>query len=102
MSREQGSALHTMDTLVKYTMSEEAAKKVYERFVEMARDGESASYLDCVVFDAALDALGTEQEYYGYSDEEWAEIRNERDRVEKTFGKVRVIDITDTWKEVLS
>lgn len=97
-----GSNIETMDTLVKYTMSREAAEQVKKRFVDMAASGEAISYMDCVMFDAALDVLGEEQAYYGIGDDEWDEMLKARREAEKRYKTVRTIDVTDTWREVLS
>lgn len=97
-----GSNIETMDTLVKYTMSREAAEQVKRRFVDMSARGEGISYMDCVLFDAALDVLGEEQEYYGIGDDEWQETLKTRREAEKRYKTVRTIDVTDTWREVLS
>jgi hypothetical protein len=97
-----GSNIETMDTLVKYTMSREAAGQVKKRFVDMSARGEAISYMDCVLFDAALDVLGEEQEYYGIGDDEWQETLKARRENEKRYKTVRTIDVTDTWKEVLA
>lgn len=96
-----GSNIETMDTLVKYTMSREAAEQVKSRFVEMGIRGEPVSYMDCVLFDAALEVLGEEQAYYGMSDDEWQETLRKRAEGEKRFKTVKTIDVTDTWREVL-
>jgi len=93
--------VHTQDTLIRYTMNAEAAEKVKTAFVDMSASGESLSYMDCVLFDAALDVLGIEQEYYGYGDDEWAEIQKGRKDAESRFGTVRTVDVSDTWKEIL-
>lgn len=97
-----GANVETMDTLIKYTMSAETAAKVKARFIDMGVRGESVSYLDCVLFDAALDVLGEEQQYYGLSDEEWQETLRSRAETEKRYKTVRTIDVTDTWQEVLA
>ena len=94
-------SVHTLDVLVKYTMSREVAETVKERFIDMGIAGKSQSYMDCVLFDAALDVLGEEQDYYGIGDEEWREIQEQRKKADKAFGQIKVIDVTDTWKEVL-
>ena len=97
-----GTSIETMDTLVKYTMSKTAAGLVKQRFMEMVKHGESVSYMDCVLFDSALEVLGEEQEYYGYADDEWAEMTKSRKEAEKRFHAVKTVDVTDTWREVLS
>lgn len=97
-----GSEIRTQDTLIRYTMSKSVAEKIKNRFIEMSTDGESPSYLDCVVFDEALSILGEFQQYYGYTDAEMEEVRKAQRVADETFGAVKVIDITDTWKEVLS
>ena len=93
--------VHTLDVLVKYTMSRTVAETVKRRFIDMGIAGASQSYMDCVLFDAALAVLGEEQAYYGLSDEEWKDIQTQRKKADAAFGKIKVIDITDTWKEVL-
>lgn len=93
--------VHTLDVLVKYTMSRKTAEQVMKRFIDMGIAGQSQSYMDCVLFDAALDVLGEEQAYYGLSDEEWKNIQEQRKKADATFGQIKVIDVTDTWKEVL-
>lgn len=93
--------VHTLDVLIKYTMSRDVAETVKQRFIDMGIAGKSQSYMDCVLFDAALDVLGEEQAYYGIGDEEWKEIQEQRQKADKAFGQVKVIDVTDTWKEVL-
>lgn len=93
--------VHTLNILVKYTMSRALARTVKQRFIDMCIAGKSQSYMDCVLFDAALDVLGEEQAYYGIEDEEWKEISEQRQKADKAFGQVKVIDVTDTWKEVL-
>lgn len=97
-----GTKIETMDTLIKYTMSKEAAELVKQRFIELGANGESVSYMDCVLFDTALEVLGEEQAYYGYADDEWREMMRVRLDGEKRFKVVRTIDVTDTWREVLS
>ena len=97
----EGSEIETMDTLIKYTMSEDAARQIKERFIDMGIRGEGVSYMDCVLFDSALEVLGEEQEYYGLSDEEWQENLKRRKASEARFKKIRTIDVTDTWREVL-
>ena len=93
--------VHTLDVLIKYTMARDVAETVKQRFIDMGIAGKSQSYMDCVLFDAALDVLGEEQAYYGIGDEEWKEIQEQRQKADKAFGQVKVIDVTDTWKEVL-
>lgn len=97
-----GSGIGTLSVLVKYTMSKEVAELVKNRFEEMGFNDESVSYLDCVLFDAALEVLGIEQEYYGIGDEDWQATLADRAAAEKRYNEVKVIDVTDTWKEVLS
>ena len=97
-----GSNIETLDTLVKYTMSKEAAEQVKKRFVDIAASGAGVSYMDCIMFDAALDVLGEEQAYYGIGDDEWNEMLKARRENERRYKTVRTIDVTDTWKEVLS
>lgn len=97
-----GTEVKTLDTLILYTMSKEVAEKVKDRFTEMGINGEDPSYLDCVIFDAALEVLGIEQAYYGISDSEWEDIVRQRKIGEKQFGSVRTIDITDTWNEIMT
>ena len=93
--------VHTLDVLVQYTMSRTVAETVKRRFIDMGIAGVSQSYMDCVLFDAALNVLGEEQAYYGLSDEEWEDIQEQRKKADAAFGQVKVIDVTDTWKEVL-
>ena len=97
-----GSTVRVMDTLIKYTMSREAAEKVKQRFTDMSAANESVSYLDCVLFDAALEVLGEEQAYYGMTDAEWQEAKERAAAEERQFAHVRTIDVTDTWHEVMS
>lgn len=99
---EFGTGIDTLDTLVLYTMSKEAAELVKQRFIELGANGESVSYMDCVLFDSALEVLGEEQEYYGYADDEWADIIKQRNDALTRFKTVKTIDVTDTWREVLS
>lgn len=96
-----GVAAETMNLLIRFTMSRETAESVKTRFVDMSARGESVSYLDCVLFDAALDVLGLEQEYYGMPDDEWREILRQRRAVERQYRGIKTIDVTDTWREVL-
>lgn len=95
-----GTPIETMDTLVRYTMSRKAAEDVKRSFMERSRAGEGVSYMDCVLFDAALGVLGEEQAYYGMSDEEWAEKLKGRAAEEKRYRHVKTVDVTDTWREV--
>lgn len=96
-----GVGAEVLNLLIRFTMSKEAAETVKTRFVDMSARGESVSYLDCVLFDAALDVLGLEQEYCGMSDDEWREILRQRKAVAARYGGVKTIDVTDTWREVL-
>lgn len=96
-----GTGVETLRTLVRYTMSKEAAEDVKARFVEMSAAGESLSYMDCVLMDAALDVLGLEQAYYGIPDDEWAETLRGRKEAEARYDRVKTIDVTDTWREVV-
>ena len=93
--------LRTKNILIKYTMSKAAAEDIKTRFIDMEINGESPSYMDCILFDTALDVLGIEQVYYGIGDEEWQRIQTERKEADKRFAKIKTIDVTDTWKEVL-
>lgn len=95
-----GAEVHTLDTLVRFTMSDEVAQTIEQRFQDRASNGESLSYMDCVLFDAALERLGHEQAYYGRSDEEMAEIIKARGEIERQFYSVRTVDVTDTWREL--
>lgn len=97
----KGSPVNTRGELIKYTMSPHVACEVRDAFIELGREGEPVGYLDCVLFDAALEVLGEEQSYYGYSDEEWAGIQNERKRAERRFSRIRTVDVTDTWRETM-
>jgi hypothetical protein len=83
-------------------MSKETAEDVKARFVDTSAAGESLSYMDCVLMDAALDVLGLEQAYYGIPDDEWAETLRRRRDAESRYEKVKTIDVTDTWREVAS
>jgi len=96
-----GVGAEVLNLLIRFTMSKEAAETVKTRFVDMSARGESVSYLDCVLFDAALDVLGLEQEYYAMSDDEWREILRQRKAVERQYRGIKTIDVTDTWREVL-
>ena len=96
-----GVAAEVLDLLVRFTMSKEAAEAVKARFTDMAARGEDVSYLDCVLFDAALDALGMEQKYYGMSDDEWQETLKQRKAAAARYSGVKTIDVTGTWREVL-
>ncbi len=95
-----GVAVDTVGALVRFTMSEDAARKIRDRFEEMGMRGDSPSYLDCVLFDAALERLGVERQYYGYDDDEWAERMAERRTAERRCRAVKTIDVTDVWREV--
>lgn len=97
----RGAPVRTRGELIKYTMSKHVACEVRDAFIDLSNKGESVSYLDCILFDAALEVLGEEQGYYGYSDEEWEEIQDTRRRAEKRYGRVRTVDVTDTWREVM-
>lgn len=97
----QGYPIETKGELVRFTMSKEAAESVKQLFTDMSKNGAPVSYLDCVLFDAALDVLGIEKEYYGVSDEEWEQTVREREEQEKRYGTIRTIDVTDTWREVM-
>ena len=97
-----GSTVRTMDTLIKYTMSKEAAGQIKQRFEAMSAAGESVAYLDCVLFDAALEVLGEEQAYYAMTDAEWQEAKERAAAEERQFAHVRTLDVTDTWHEVMS
>lgn len=97
-----GSGIETMDTLVKYTMSKEAAENIKRRFVELSMHDASVSYMDCILFDAALEVLGEEQAYYGLADDEWKETLRLRAEAERRYRTVKTVDVTDTWREVLS
>lgn len=96
-----GVGAEVLDLLIRFTMSKEAAEAVKARFVDMSARGESVSYLDCVLFDAALDVLGLEQQYYGIPDDEWRETLRQRKAVERQYRGIKTIDVTDTWREVL-
>ena len=96
-----GTGVETLGVLVRYTMSEKAAEEVKARFVELSMAGASLSYMDCVLMDAALDVLGLEQAYYGIPDDEWAETLRRRKEAEARYDKVKTIDVTDTWREVV-
>lgn len=96
-----GVGAEVLNLLIRFTMSKEAAEAVKTRFADMSARGESVSYLDCVLFDAALDVLGLEQEYYGMSDDEWREILQQRKAAERRYRGIKTIDVTDTWREVL-
>lgn len=97
-TENEGIGLKTLDVLVKFTMPRETAEKVKRRFEELSRDGGEVSYLDCVLFDAALATLGEEQAYYGIDDTEWRETTKARAKAEAGYAEVRVIDIApDSW-----
>ena len=96
-----GVAAETMNLLVRFTMSKETARAVKAQFTDMAARGEDVSYLDCVLFDAALDALGMEQKYYGIPDDEWQETLKQRKAAAARYSGVKTIDVTGTWREVL-
>jgi hypothetical protein len=95
-----GVPLRTLGVVVRFTMSKDAAEKVKTRFVDMARRGESPNYLDCVMFDAALEKLGVEREYYGLDPDEWDLMLAERETSESVFGSVKTVDVTDAWREL--
>lgn len=95
-----GIGVETLDTLVRFTMSKEVAEAVVARFADLSARGESISYLDCVLHDAALDILGLEQKYYGIPDEEWRDISDQRKALGNAYAAVKTIDVTDTWREV--
>lgn len=95
-----GSTVKTLDVLIKYTMSRAVAEKVKSRFIDMGLNGDSPSYLDCVLFDAALEVLGEEQAYYGIPDEDWQRQQEEAKEMERRYT-VKTIDVTDTWHELL-
>lgn len=94
-----GVVVDTVGAVVRFTMSEEAATKIKDRFSRMAAQGDSPSYIDCVLFDAAVERLGLEREYYGYDDAELAERMAER-RAAEHGRRVKTIDVTDTWHEL--
>lgn len=96
----EGVGLETLDVLVKFRMSRETAEKVKRRFAELSRDGIGVSYLDCVLFDAALSELGEEQSYYGMDDAEWAEVLKKRALAEARYASVKTVDITDACRIV--
>ena len=96
-----GSTIETLDTLVKFTMSEGTAKTIKRRFTEMSAAGEGVSYLDCVLFDAALEALGEEQAYYGMSDDEWEAAQRANEATERRCRHVIVVDVTNAWRGLL-
>lgn len=98
---EHGTPVETLDVLLKYTMSEDVARTLKNRFIEISSEGGGVSYMDCVLFDAALGVLGEEQAYYGLDDDEWKDTLKAREKLEKRFKTVKVIDVTDTWREVL-
>ena len=95
-----GVGAEVLDLLVKFTMSKETAERVKDRFVDMSAKSASVSYLDCVLFDAALDVLGIEQKYYDIPDDEWQETLKTRARAERLYSAVKTIDVTDTWREL--
>ena len=95
-----GVPLRTLGVVVRFTMSKDVAEKVKSRFVDMARRGESPNYLDCVMFDAALEKLGLEREYYGVDPDEWDLKLAERETVESMFGGVKTVDVTGAWREL--
>lgn len=97
-----GTGVETLGILIRYTMSRAAAEQLKERFADMSARGESISYMDCVLHDAALDVLGLEQVYYGIPDDEWQEILRQRHAAERRYSSVKTIDVTDTWREVLA
>lgn len=94
-----GIVADTVGAVVRFTMSEGTAKKIKNRFSRMAAQGDSPSYIDCALFDAALERLGLEREYYGYDDAEWVERMAERKTAE-SGRRVKTIDVTDTWHEL--
>lgn len=91
----------TLDTLILYKMSAETARTIRDRYKEMSRNDEPVSYLDCILFDTALETLGEYRAYYGLSDEDWEAELASRKAAEKTFEHVLTIDVTKTWKELL-
>ncbi len=95
-----GVPLKTLGAVVRFTMSSEVAEKVKSRFVDMGMRGESPTYLDCILFDAALERLGIEREYYGLDADEWDLRVAEREAVESRFDVVKTVDVTDAWREV--
>lgn len=95
-----GVPLRTLGVVVRFTMSKDVAEKVKARFVDMAKRGESPNYLDCVMFDAALEKLGVEREYYGLDPDEWDLRLAERETSESVFGSVKTVDVTDAWREL--
>ena len=96
-----GVEADVLDLLIRFTMSAEAAEEVKTRFADMSARGEPVSYLDCVLFDAALDVLGIEQEYYGIPDDEWQETLRQRRAQDRWYGgNVKTIDVTSTGREV--
>lgn len=96
----QGAPVNTCDIMIKFKMTKAIAKKIKKRLAEMGLAGESVSYLDCVLFDVALETLGEEQTYYELTDEEWEQQQAERKEAEKRY-RVRTIDVTDILKGVL-
>lgn len=97
-----GTGVETLGILVRYTMSRAAAEQLKSRFADMSARGESVSYMDCVLHDAALNVLGLEQAYYGMSEDEWQESLRQRRAAERRYSSVKTIDVTDTWREVLA
>ena len=95
-----GEPVNTLNVLIKTTMSRELAERVKERFIDAGTQGRSLSYLDCVYFDAALEVLGEEREYYGYGDEDWETIVKERAETEKRY-RVVVDDVTNKLTEAM-
>ena len=93
--------VNTLDTLILYKMSKETARTIMDRYREMSRKDEPVSYLDCILFDTALETLGEYPAYYGLSEEEWQAELDSRKASEKSFGHVLTIDVTKTWKELL-
>ena len=88
-----GAPVNTLGTLIRYTMMRGTAERVKRRFIEMSMRDEPVSYLDCVFFDAALETLGEEQAYYGYSDDEWRKMLDDRAAAETRYRVVEV-DVT--------
>ena len=96
-----GSTIETLDTLVRFTMSKDTARTIKRRFVEMSAAGDGVSYLDCVLFDAALEARGAGQAYDGMSDDEWQETLRTREDRARRHRHVLVIDVTNEWRGIL-
>jgi len=91
-----GIGSEVLGLLLRFTMSKETAEAVKTRFSDMSARGEPVSYLDCVLFDTALDTLGIEQEYYGMSGEEWQETVKQREKTARKYETVKTIAIPDT------